>query len=130
MAEDTLKIYVWPDGSWESEEEIDDIDWYLSSASKSDDYKEYNIPLELEADDIEELIAINALPGMLPDPVSFEGIIDSNAIAEAGEIKIGEDDIIIVSHSKDVDYNAVTLLDDRVIINAPGMVLKVVKGKK
>ncbi len=130
MADDTLKIYLWPDGSWESEDEIDDMDWYLSGSGKSDDYAIYNVPLDLESEDIEELIGLNALPGMLSDPISFEGVIDSNTIASAGEIKIGEDDIIIVSHSKDVNYNAVTILDDRVIINAPGMILKVVKGKK
>ncbi|MCP4374055.1 MAG: hypothetical protein GY797_39010, partial [Deltaproteobacteria bacterium] len=66
MAEETIKIYIWPDGSWESEEEIDDMDWFLSSSGKSDDYAEYNIPLGLEAEDIDELILLNALPGMIP----------------------------------------------------------------
>ena len=97
----------------------------MASTGKSDDFAIYNIPLELDGDDIEELIRMQALPGMLPDKPTLESIIESG-----GEIKIDPDDIVIISHSKDIDYNAVTMLEDRLIINAPDLKIKIVKGKK
>lgn len=122
MADETIKIYVWPDGSWISEEDIDDMEWYLFTTGKSDDYKEYQVPIELEAEDIEELISLNALPGMLPDPTTIK-------IEDMGKIEIPEDALLIVHHSKDIDYNAVTILKDRMIVNAPGIFIEVITSK-
>lgn len=112
---ETIKIYVWPDGSWISEE--DDLDWYISSSGKGDDFTEYEVPLELDSDDIDELIALQALPGMLPDTKPKEG-----------KIKVPEGATVIISHSKDIDYNAVTMLEDRLIINAPNILIEIIKG--
>ena len=125
MADGTLTIYVWPDGSWISEEDADDLDWYISSASKSDDFATYEVSLELELDDIEELISLNALPGMIPEPQ--EGIIK---IEDMGKVEIPEGAVLIVHHSKDIDYNATTMLEDRMIVNAPDIFIEVIMSKK
>lgn len=121
--EETLTIYVWPDGTWISSEdpEADDMDWYTMSAGKSDDYASYEVSYELEADDIEELISLNALPGMLPDK--------PEGIENMGRVAIPKDCILIVSHSKDIDYNAVTMLEDKLIVNAPGIFIEVITPK-
>jgi len=78
---ETIKIYVWPDGSWINEDDAEDLDWYISSNGKSDDYSEHDVDINLEADDIEELIELQALPGMLhtvmpEETKNIEGIID------------------------------------------------------
>lgn len=122
MADDTLKIYVWPDGSWESEEDIDDMDWYLASAGKSDDYVEYNVPLELEMEDIEELIELNALPGMLPDaPPRLE---------DQGVVDLPHDSIIVLRFPENDEGPFITHLDGKMIISHPTLSLEVLKGKK
>jgi len=113
-----IKIYVWPDGDWYSEEDIVDFEWL----GKSDDFKEYEVPIELEADDIDELISLNALPGMLPDkPVGLE---------HQGIVSVPEGCILIVHHSKDIEYNAVTMLEDKLIVNAPGVYVEVITPKE
>ncbi len=120
MSDDTLTIYVWSDNSWESEEEIDDIDWYLSSSGKSDDYATYEVPLELEAEDIDELIELEALPGMIPEKTEFpEGIIE-----------LPKDAILIINHPKDISDSSVTILDGKMIINSAGLSIEVLKGGK
>lgn len=119
--DDKIKIYVWPDNSWESEEEIDDLDWYISSNGKSDDYAEHMVPIELDAEDISELIELNALEGMLPDKFKIE---------EKGKIKIPKDAILIITHAKDIPYNAVTILEDRLIISAPDLTIEIIQGNK
>ena len=118
---DKLLIYVWPDGSWVSEDDVDDLDWYISSNGKSDDFSEHFIPLELDAEDIEELISLNALPGMLPDKVQ--------KIEHMGKVSIPEGAILIVHHSKDIEYNAVTMLEDKLIVNAPDVFVEVIQSK-
>ncbi len=120
---DMLKIWVWPDGTWVSEDDVDDLDWFISSAGKSDDFSEHLIPLELDGEDIEELIQLNALPGMLPDKVvsSLEGM---------GKVAIPEGAILIVHHSKDIEYQAVTMLEDKLIVNAPGTFVEVIMPKE
>lgn len=122
MADDKLKIYVWPDGSWESEEEIDDMDWYLTSSGKSDDYAEYKVPLELEAEDIDELIELNALPGMLPDTVQ-------NKIEDQGVIPLPHDSILILTFTSEEDPY-LTHLEGKIIINCTNMSIEVLKGGK
>jgi hypothetical protein len=119
---ETIKIYVWPDNHWASEDDIDDMDWYLSSNGRSDDYAIYYVPIELEYEDIEELIELQALPGMIPDEKEFD-------IIEEGKVKIPDNCIVIIHHSKDIDYDAAFTLKDRVIINAPNMIMEVIKGK-
>jgi hypothetical protein len=121
--DDTLKIYVWPDGSWESEEDIDDMDWYLSSMGKSDDFSEHTVDLDLDYDDIQELIDLQALPGMLPDPVTINNIVGM------GKIPVPKGAIVVVSHSKDIEYNAVTMLEDRLIVNAPDVFVEIIQAK-
>lgn len=123
MADETIKIYVWPDGSWVSEDDIDDLDWYIVSTEKSDDYAIYNVPIELEAEDIEELINMQALPGMLPDPGELN-------IEDMGKVAIPEGAILFVHHSKDIEYNAVTMLEDKLIVNAPGIFVEVIMPKE
>jgi len=122
--EDKNLIYVWPDGHWVFEEDVDggDLDWYIISAGKSDDYSEYHVPIELEADDIEELISLNALPGMLPDPIPTD-------ITKMGKVAIPEGCILMVHHAKDIEYNAVTMLEDKLIVNAPGIFIEVITPK-
>lgn len=122
MAEDTLTIYVWPDKTWASEEDIDDLDWYIISTGKSDDYTEYEVSLDLEYEDIDELISLNALPGMLPDkPIGLE---------HQGKVSIPKGAILIVHHSKDIEYNATTMLEDKLIVNAPNIVVEVIMPKE
>lgn len=125
MDKETVTIYVWPDGSWISSEdpEADDMDWYTMTTGKSDDYASYEVSLDLEPEDIEELISMNALPGMLPD------LITAN-IEEMGKVKIPEGCILIVSHSNDIDYNAVTMLEDKLIVNAPDLFIEVITPKE
>ena len=127
--DDKLKIFLWPDGTWVSENDIDDwdIDWYTISTGKSDDYAIYYVPIELGAEDIEELISLNALPGMLPDKIKPEDI----KIEEMGKIVIPEGAIIIISHSKDINYGALTIIEGKLIVNAPNMIMEVItpKGK-
>ncbi len=118
----TIKIYVWPDGSWVNEDDADDIDWYISSNGKSDDFSTHDVDAELEAEDIDELIELNALPGMLPDmPTKLE---------DMGKVSIPEGAVLIVHHSKDIDYNAVTSLEDKMIVNAPNIFVEVIQKKK
>lgn len=121
IMDEKIKIYVWPDNSWESEEEIEDLDWYISSMGKSDDYAIYEVPLELEADDIDELIELQALEGMLTNEPKIE---------EMGKIKVPKDAILIVTHSEDILYNAVTILENRMIISAPDLTIEIIQGKK
>ena len=119
--DDKLKIWVWPDGSWISEDDVDDLDWYISSNGKSDDFSEHLIPLLLDGDDIEELISMNALPGMLPDkPAGLE---------HQGKVSVPDGAILIVHHSKDIEYKAVTMLEDRMIVNAPNTFVEVIMPK-
>ena len=128
MSDDTLKIFLWPDGTWISEEDVegDDFDWYLMGAGKSDDFAEYEVSLDLEPDDIQELIDLKALPGMLPDIVPA----DPQDIANMGVITIPEGAVLVVHHSKDIEYNAVTMLEDRLIVNAPDITIEVIIPKE
>lgn len=123
MADDTIKIYLWPDGSWVSEDDVDDLDWYITSTGKSDDFGIYDVSLDLEPDDIEELILLNALPGMLIDPqvVSIENM---------GKVEIPEGAIVIIHHSKDIEYKATTMLEDRLIVNAPNLFVEVIMPRE
>ena len=122
IPDDKLKIFVWPDGHWVSEDDIPDLDWYIASTGKSDDFSEHFIPIELEADDIEELISLNALPGMLPDkPMGLE---------HQGKVSVPEGAILIVHHSKDIKYQAVTMLEDKLIVNAPDIMVEVIMLKR
>ena len=120
--DDKIKIFVWPDNSWVNEDDIDDMDWYLASTDKGDDYAKYYVSIELDADDIDELIELKALPGMLPDP--------KKSIEEMGKVPIPEGAILIVHHSKDIDYSATTILKDKIIINAPDIFVEVIQSKK
>jgi len=61
---ETIKIYIWPDGSWETEEEIDDMDWYLSSSRKSDDYAVFDIPIKYSDEDIIDFVESEGLSGL------------------------------------------------------------------
>ena len=129
--EDKLKIFVWADGSWESEEEIDDMDWYISSNGKSDDFTEYLIPIELDPEEIDELIELEALPGMLPDmPQEIQETQEIQGIIGGGKLAIPEGSVLIVHHSKDIDYNAVTMLEDKLIVNAPDVFVEIIQSKE
>ena len=104
---DTIQIVVWPDGSWASEEEIDDIDWYLNSTGKSDDYTEYEVPIDLDDEDINELIELHALPGML-EPKNTQNI--------EGKIDLPEDSILVLEFPiEETPY--ITYLGGKMIIN-------------
>lgn len=124
MDNEKIKIYVWPDNSWVSEEDVEDLDWYISSSGKSDDYAEYMVHIDLEPDDIEELIELQALEGMLPDK---EKELD---IYEMGEIKLDDDAVLIINHPKDIADYHITQLDGKIIINSPGLSFSVLKGGK
>lgn len=123
MTNRTIMIYVWPDRSWVSEEDVDDLDWYIASTGKSDDFSIHDVPLDLEADDIEELISMDALPGMLPEVTTLK-------IEQMGKVSIPEGAILMVHHSKDIEYNAVTMLKDKLIVNAPGIMVEVIMPKE
>jgi len=118
---DKTKILVWPDGSWVSEDEIDDIDWFLTSAGRGDDYAEYLIPSELDNDDIDELIQLKAFPGMLPDKINLVG---------KGKIEIPKGATLLVHYPKDLEYKAFFMLPGKLISNAPDMVIEVIMPKK
>jgi len=121
MADETLTIYVWPDDSWESEEEIDDMDWFLSSSGKSDDYASYEVPLDLEAEDIDELIMLKALPGMIPPKDEIETSLEKGLDLPA--------DSILVITVPDGDSSAyITKLEGKIIINADNMGLQVLNA--
>ncbi len=124
---DTLTIYVWPDGTWISEENVDgDFEWYLMFAGKSDDYASYDVSYDLDDSDIEELISLNALPGMLPDKPDT----NTDNLEHQGKVPIPEGAILIVHHSKDIEYQAVTMLKDRLIVNAPNIMIEVIQSKE
>ncbi|MDP8268304.1 MAG: hypothetical protein P9L97_06195 [Candidatus Tenebribacter davisii] len=128
MSEELIKIFVWSDNTWMYEDDIEDgdLDWFCMETGKSDDFAEYQVSLDLEADDIQMLIDLNSLPGMLPDPVASE----VKPIEEMGKISIPVGAIVIVSHSKDIDYSAVTMLEDRLIVNAPDLFIEVIMPKE
>ena len=113
---DKLKIYVWPDNSWVSEEDIDDIDWYISSGGISDDYAEYMVPIELEADDIDELIELQALEGMPPDLPE---------IKKMGKIKISDNSTLII-HSINITYDEIVIKEGKVSINISNATIEVI----
>jgi len=121
MTEETIKIYVWPDNSWISEEDVDDIDLYIQSSGKSDDYAIYNIPTELESEDIEELISLKALPGMLSDDID---------LISKGEIILPMGSILVIKHPKDIKDTDILIMDGQMIINSDNLSIKVLKGKK
>ena len=109
------KVYLWPDKTWAYEEDIDDLDWFLVSGGKSDDFTTHEIPDELDAEDIEELINMNALPGMTstkPDVMK-------------GKIEIPEGSVLVIRFQGDLDFNAVTILDDRLVVNAPNISVEI-----
>jgi hypothetical protein len=115
----TIKIFVWPDNSWTSEEEIDDMDWYLCSTGKSDDYAEYDIPIGLDEEDIDELIQLKALPGMIKP---------KNLIELDGKVDLPTDSILVLEFPvSEVPY--ITHLDGKMIINCTEMSIEVLKGK-
>lgn len=116
---ETVEIYVWPDKTWEFKNEIEDLDWYIMSNGKSDDFLSTEAPAELEVEEIEELIDLDALPGMLPDK--------PKGLENQGKIGIAKGAIIMVHHSEDIDYNAVTILKDKLIVNAPNLSIEVIK---
>lgn len=114
------KIYLWPDGSWVSEKEIDgDMDWYLCSTDKEENYAEYDIPIGLDDDDINELIELSSLPGMIK-PKNY-GDLD-------GKVDLPNDSILVLEFPiSEVPY--ITYLDGKMIINCTEMSIEVLKGK-
>lgn len=121
MSEDneTFQIFVWADDSWVSEEDIDDMDWYLSSAGKSDDYATYDIPLGLEAEDIDELIELKALPGMLKNPLKLE---------DEGIMDLPKNSVLILRYKGETPY--VHSVTGKMIINTTQMSIEILKGGK
>ena len=118
---DKIKIYVWADKSWISEENVNDIDFYISSMGKSDDYATYLVPIKLDPEDIQELIDLNALPGMLPN---------TRVLGLKEMIKVPKGASVIIKHKKDINYNPITTLSDRIIITAPDIEITLVKPKE
>ena len=55
---DKVKIYMWPDGSWEYESEFRDLDLYLMETGKSDDFVIHYVPLEMTYDEVDKLVAL------------------------------------------------------------------------
>jgi len=114
-------IMVWPDGSWVSEEEIDgDMDWYLCTANKEDNYKEYEVPTDLNPDDVDELIELKALPGMIPDKMV--------GLEDQGKIQLPEDSIIVLEFPI-TDIPFVTSISGKMIINIKSASIELLKGK-
>jgi len=117
MTDETMKIYVWPNGHWESEDDVKDIDLFCELNGKSDDYFEHYLSTELDAEDINELIELKALPGMLKDTVKtkLEGIID-----------LPKDSVLIINCPSEDGY--VTQLKNKIVINCSKMSIEVLKG--
>jgi len=119
------KVYLWPDNTWEFEEEIDDIEWFLVSGGKSDDYTTYEIPDELDAEDINELISMDALPGMTSvKPDVMKGKIEIPDVMK-GKIEIPDGSVLVIRFQGDLDFNAVTILNDRLVVNAPNISVEI-----
>lgn len=114
------QILVWPDYSWEFVDEIEDLDWHLAESGKSDDYKEYNVPAELDFEDIEELIELRALEGMIPP---------KQDASELGVIKLDDSDILVIDLPKDIDSMDITTVPGKIIINSHDVSFHVLKGK-
>jgi hypothetical protein len=56
--EETAKIYIWPDGTWEYVDEIGDLDLYLMETGKSDDFAIHYVPEELNYDEVDNLVQL------------------------------------------------------------------------
>lgn len=115
---ETQSLLVWPDYTWELAENIDDIDWYLCTTGKSDDYSMYDIPLELDEEDIEELVQLKSLPGMLKK----ENVFPSS------KSTLPKDSILILEFPVE-QTPFITKLDGKMIINCDTASLEILKGK-
>jgi hypothetical protein len=54
--ENKTKIYTWPDGHWEYEWNIDDMDLFISTLGRSDDYSVRYVSSKLSYDEIDNLV--------------------------------------------------------------------------
>lgn len=55
--EGKVKVYVWPDSSWVKDDDVEDLDLYILSCRKSDDYAIFYMSDELTDEDIESQIS-------------------------------------------------------------------------
>ena len=117
---DTETIYLWPDNSWEWDHEIDDLDWYIASGGKGEDFATYEVPTELDAEDIDELIELKALPGMSTPK--------AERIENQGLITLPTDSIIVLQFPMS-ETPFITHLDGKMIINCDNMSIEILKGK-
>ena len=113
-------IYLWSDGLWEWDHEIDDLDLYISTNGKSDDFATYELPAELSDEDIDELIELSSLPGMIPDKVP--------GIENKGKVQLPDDAIIVLEFPMD-DVPFITSINGKMIINTKTATLEILKGK-
>lgn len=119
MADDTQKVWVWADNSFVVEDDLEDgdLDLYIMFTGKSDDCAQYDVPLGLDAEDIEELIILEALPGMLKPTQTLEG-----------EINLPKDSVLIIKCPTGDAF--VTQTKSKIIISGtPQMSIEVLKGK-
>jgi len=114
------KIYVWQDGLWEWDHEIDDLDLYISTNGKSDDFAMYEVPAELSDEDITELIELSSLPGMIAPK--------AERIENQGLITLPTDSIIVLQFPMS-ETPFITHLDGKMIINCDNMSIEILKGK-
>ena len=113
-------IMVWPDGSWASEEDVDDMNWYLCTTDKADNYKEYEVPTDLDPEDIDELIELRALPGIIPDKIA--------GIEDQGKVQLPDDAIIVIDFPPE-EIPFITSVTGKMIINTKTATLEILKGK-
>ena len=114
------KIYLWPDGLWEWDHEIDDLDLYISTNGKSDDFAMYEVPAELSDEDITELIELSSLPGMIPDKIA--------GIEDQGKVQLPDDAIIVIDFPPE-EIPFITSVTGKMIINTKTATLEILKGK-
>lgn len=118
--ENTEKIYLWPDNTWVRDSEVDDLDWYIVSGGKSDDFAQYNVPSDLDDEDIDELIGLRALPGMIPTKII--------GLEDQGKVQLPDDSIIVLEFPM-TDVPFVTHINGKMIINVHESSIEILKGK-
>jgi hypothetical protein len=56
MDSEKVKIYVWPDGFWLYDWEVDDIDLITETFKRSDDYFAMEVNSEADYDDVDDIV--------------------------------------------------------------------------
>lgn len=87
------KIYIWKDNTWERENNIDDIDFYVDSQKDGNsDYYTTEVDPLLDDQDIKDIIEIDGFTEKLWNQDQGSGI----SVTEITKIDLKEDEVLMV----------------------------------